>query len=160
MFFGKASFFYCIEIRNAHQFSGYFLCRSHQVQLSFHRTLQHHIYRQHTIDLIGTFKDAVDAGIAIGSVHRRFGTIAHTTIDLYTFVRYIIQRFRSVYFDHGCFNGELFRSFQLGLRFVHAFCNISFGSIFDILAGTVCCRLTGIGTNGLLCQLILDRTVF
>ena len=74
LFGGKQALVFVIaEIGDRHDLFGNTHRRTHQVEFTFHGPLQQHVHHQHPVDLVGTFKNAVDPGIAVGAFHRRVG---------------------------------------------------------------------------------------
>ena len=80
---------------------------SGEVELSFHGFFQQHVYCQHAVDLVGSFEDPVDPGVAIGQFSSRFSAVPHAAKHLYGFVHRVVQYFRSEYLDHGAFRSEI-----------------------------------------------------
>src|SRR5690606_8055327 len=108
--------------------------------MTFHRALQEHVERKHTVDLVGAFKYSVYPRITVGPVHRSFWVESLASIYLLAFVHVELQLFRTMDFHDRAFDRKLFLRFESCLRGVHPSGDQRFIGIIDVLAGAIAGR--------------------
>ena len=144
------------EIRNTHQLLLDRKGRRHQVQSSSHGTLQGHIQREQSIDLVGALINSIDAAIAIGSRDAVFRAVSISTMDLYTFIHRKVQHLAAKHLQHGTFDGIFLRRPQQGFMEWFAFSDQLPFFFVDPTSRSIQGRIPHIQLDRHLSQLVLN----
>ena len=83
-----------------------------QRQLPSLRTLQQHAGRQEAIDFVRAFKDAIDARVAIGALHRVVLVVAVAAVNLHALIDHVVEHLGSEDLDEAALGCELLGGLQ------------------------------------------------
>src|SRR5215472_1303992 len=91
--------------RSGEDFVHQLLDGGHEGELSAHRAFEQKAGNDKAVDFVGAFKDAVDAGIAIGALGGILLDKAVAAVDLDGFVDHVVDHLRAPDLDNGALDG-------------------------------------------------------